>query len=376
MMFHRFRPRYLRINNPPSLLLLLILAVVSPMVSPAQTPITMGPQIGTYTGAVRGYYFVAPTNFTICQLYVEDEINTQMQHVEVVRLNAVPPTYPATTNAFTSLFYQNNWVPNTPIPCNIPISSGQIIGVFGARGNGTTMYNSYGPSPWTATVYGNNFDMFYAGMQFPLSNQQMHDIWYANFNRTGRVTMYYDCTVLDEQQIDFTAVAAGETALLNWSVVLVQDIVAYEIERSHEGADFAVIAELPSSGPMASEHQYIDRHPVAGTHFYRVRWFGLNGESSYSEIQSVTFANQPKYEIFPNPLESGGRFHVRTADASDAPLAVEVVDLQGRVVFAENMASQAHLNDFPINPGDLARGVYLVKVRQGDAVAVKRLMVR
>ena len=143
---------------------LLALMLLQPYPSAAQVPITMGGQTGTYTGAVRGYYFVAPVNFTICQLYVEDNINTQMQHVEVVRLAATPPTYPSTTNGFTSLFYQNNWVPNTPIPCNIPINAGQIIGVFGARGNGTTMYNSYGPSPWTASVYGNNFDMFYSSV--------------------------------------------------------------------------------------------------------------------------------------------------------------------------------------------------------------------
>lgn len=188
--FMKFRVASLILSFPA---LLFLASLLSNQYACGQTQIDVGTQTGTYVGFIRGYHFTAPTNFTICELYVPDDINTEMQHVQVVRFTAgPPPSWPTTTNNFDSLFYQNNWVPNTPIPCSITINNGDVIGVYGARGNGTNMYNSYGASPYATTVYGSPMDLTRSFMQFPLNNQQMHDIS-TSAGALGRVIMYYDC---------------------------------------------------------------------------------------------------------------------------------------------------------------------------------------
>ncbi|MFN0132960.1 MAG: S8 family serine peptidase, partial [Phycisphaerales bacterium] len=57
----------------------------------------------TFSGNTRGYWFTAPYNTSITGLRVPDETNTNSQNVEVIRLSANPPTFPATTNNFESL---------------------------------------------------------------------------------------------------------------------------------------------------------------------------------------------------------------------------------------------------------------------------------
>ena len=107
----------------------------------AQTQISVGNQTNTFTSMIRGYHFTAPTNFTICGLEVPTNASNGLQTVRVVRFTAAaPPAFPGTTNAFTQLFSATNQ-PNGIIPCNIPVTAGQIIGVYGVRG---ACVNSYG----------------------------------------------------------------------------------------------------------------------------------------------------------------------------------------------------------------------------------------
>ncbi len=156
-----------------------------------------GPQTGSFTSnRVRGYHFTAPVNFNICEVYVPNSMNNNMWHVEIVRFtNGAPPAFPGTTNAFVSLFYADSVNGNNPISCNVAVTSGDVIGIYGSRSTavGTTMANSYDGANFVTTILGNNATLSRSGMQFPLNNQQMHDIWSeVNFS-TGRIFGFHSC---------------------------------------------------------------------------------------------------------------------------------------------------------------------------------------
>src|SRR5688572_27702732 len=92
-----------------------ILCTLLALRTTAQTQVPLGPQTSTFTSMVRGYYFTAPTTFSIVGLYVPTDATTSgPQCVEVVKFTAgPPPAFPGVTNSFVSLFYQTNWIPNT-----------------------------------------------------------------------------------------------------------------------------------------------------------------------------------------------------------------------------------------------------------------------
>ena len=61
----------------------------------AQTPINVGPQTATFSSMIRGYHFTAPSTFTICGLYIPDDVSIGFQRVRVVKFNGgAPPAYP------------------------------------------------------------------------------------------------------------------------------------------------------------------------------------------------------------------------------------------------------------------------------------------
>ncbi len=110
-----------------------LIAIGSNPFATAQVAIAPCTHIRTYTAAVRGYHFTAPTTFTVCGIYVPDDASTLFQSVSIVRFTAgPPPAFAGTTNNFVTLFQNLNYAPNNMIAVpNIVINAGDIIGVYG-----------------------------------------------------------------------------------------------------------------------------------------------------------------------------------------------------------------------------------------------------
>lgn len=161
------------------------------------TPISVGGQVTTFSSMIRGYHFTAPTTFTICGLYVPPEANAAgTQTIRVVRFTAgPPPAFAGTTNSFVQLFTITNAPAAGVVPCNIPVASGDIIGVYGSRG--ANCVNSYGPANFVTSINGFNTTLQRSGMQScPAgTGAAMANIWSeVNYN-IGRIQMYINCCV-------------------------------------------------------------------------------------------------------------------------------------------------------------------------------------
>src|SRR5687768_14793914 len=131
-------------------LLLTSITAVLCLAATAQTMMPLPAYSSTFTGNCRGYYFTAPTCFTITGLQVPTDIGTGLQSIAVVRLQALPPLFSTTTNAFTVLYLTQNDATPGIISVNIQVEQGDIIGILGQRGTS----GSYAPSNYATNIAG------------------------------------------------------------------------------------------------------------------------------------------------------------------------------------------------------------------------------
>lgn len=130
-------------------------------------------QVSSFNPWVRGFYFTAPVDFTITQLYVTGTGNQSIAVVKFIPPQP-PPAYPATTNAFVTLFVTQNNPSTQPIPVNIQIAAGEVIAVMGQRG-GTVPYGPAGQ--YTSSIAGQPVVLTRMGMQYPLDTTLPQDLW-------------------------------------------------------------------------------------------------------------------------------------------------------------------------------------------------------
>ncbi|HQE11664.1 MAG TPA: GEVED domain-containing protein, partial [Flavipsychrobacter sp.] len=143
-----------------------------------------------YSGNVRGFWFTAPTSFTITSLK-SLATTTGVQSIAVIKFNGntPPPTYSTTTNAFTTLYLTQNNSATGPIPVNIPIASGDVIGVMAQIGGAAAYTTTAGP--YTSAIAGFPVVLTRMGMQYSLNTTAPLDIWQEPGGTIGAVAMTY-----------------------------------------------------------------------------------------------------------------------------------------------------------------------------------------
>jgi hypothetical protein len=144
-----------------------------------------------FSGNVRGYWFTSPVDMIITGFWVPTEGSTGAQNVECVIFNnqTPPPLWSNTTNDFVSQGYWSSYPANDTIDACIQVLAGDVIGIYGNRGNDV---NSYGAAPFVSDIDGNAVTFTRSGMQQPLTTNQMANIFQEAGGSISRIEFFYD----------------------------------------------------------------------------------------------------------------------------------------------------------------------------------------
>ena len=95
--------------------------------------------------------------------------------------------------------------------------------------------------------------------------------------------------------------------------------------------------------------------------------FGLQAQENKSAIATKT--QEPTIEglaIYPNPVNSG-KIYITTKSSLDKK--VEIFNVLGKKVLETVITSKE------VNVSNLAAGVYIIKIKEGDATATRKLII-
>ena len=97
---------------------------------------------------------------------------------------------------------------------------------------------------------------------------------------------------------------------VEWSVSNEINIKHYEVERSHDGTNFAKLnTTIATANSGNKNYLFIDLQPLNGNNYYRIRSVEQNNQAGYSDIVNIVM--QIKTEpasmiVYPNPVEGNG----------------------------------------------------------------------
>ncbi|MBT9392654.1 T9SS type A sorting domain-containing protein [Hymenobacter sp. NST-14] len=168
--------------------------------------------------------------------------------------------------------------------------------------------------------------------------------------------------------VAFTARVKGSQVALNWNTAAELNNKHFEVQRSQDGKSFETILTTPGKGTTnsASSYSEVDRRPLSGVSYYRLKQVDLDGTFAYSGIETVNFLSNGELVMYPNPVEE--QLTIQVAGSTEG-LQVRITDLTGRVI-----STQALTADGKLNMADLKAGTYLVTVGRGDTSVTRRIV--
>ncbi|MBC7829312.1 MAG: T9SS type A sorting domain-containing protein, partial [Chitinophagaceae bacterium] len=111
------------------------------------------------------------------------------------------------------------------------------------------------------------------------------------------------CAPLPVPELKFFRARAEEKAIsLGWTMVSIDNIRGYEVQRSIDQVNYSTIAHLRNDGNYTFSINDLDK--LGGTFFYRLKLIRTNATVGYSTIIAITKNQQAAFDqlsIFPNP---------------------------------------------------------------------------
>jgi hypothetical protein len=173
--------------------------------------------------------------------------------------------------------------------------------------------------------------------------------------------------------LDFTAVQAGETSLLNWATATETGNIGFDVERSADGKVFSKIGfvnTLANEGNSTAKlaYTFTDNQPLNGVNQYRLKQVNIDGKANLSETKIVAFGKAVAVEVYPNPV-NGSSVRVKGNNIG----TIAVFNITGQQVHVPVTYGAA---ENELNISGLASGNYLVRVATPGGVNSFKLAVQ
>ncbi len=191
-------------------------------------------------------------------------------------------------------------------------------------------------------------------------------------------------SALPVKLVSFTAVKApnGQDVLLHWKTGSEQEVNRYEIELALGNAglqqnNFVKIGEVAGQGNTASGRDYGFNDTEAfkyGVRYYRLKIIDNDGSFRYSDVRSVIFTDEIRWQVFPNPSDK--EFNLLLQYEGGQRIEVRVMDATGRIVQRQSVIATGFAQKITVDMGAavFAPGLYLAEAVAGDRREVFRLV--
>jgi hypothetical protein len=157
---------------------------------------------------------------------------------------------------------------------------------------------------------------------------------------------------------------------------------------SGEGGTWGAPAWLTSdtTASYSDEHPHVAVDEASQTvHVVWDRWYPFHGGETEIWWRSSALGggggmgrpvalSQSRIELFPNPARSG-RVTIRYALPHTGPMAVTLLDVSGRVVKTQTIATTGSRGMFDLDAGGLQAGVYVLKLESGSRSQTRKLVI-
>jgi hypothetical protein len=165
---------------------------------------------------------------------------------------------------------------------------------------------------------------------------------------------------------------------LSWETAQELNSRVFVVERSGNGQVFEEIGQLAAAGTTARAQRYtfLDRAPLTGTNYYRLRQLDLDGTAHLSGVVAVHWGGAvvvQQLRLFPNPSPNG-EVTVELAQPTAETATVEVLDMRGALVHRQVVPAATHPQQVPLKLRKLPAGIYLLRLVTPTGVTTSRLV--
>ncbi|KJS06880.1 MAG: hypothetical protein VR77_03450 [Flavobacteriales bacterium BRH_c54] len=180
---------------------------------------------------------------------------------------------------------------------------------------------------------------------------------------------FVGATVLPIKLLNFNANYEQESGnvVLDWKTISEINNDYFTVEKSIDGENFEVVGIVDGAGNSSELKSYnsLDKNPISGTSYYRLKQTDFDGKFEYSDIVPVKINdNISNPTIYPNPITDNGvlEFNANSTEVT----VITIYDVSGRIILNNQHFTNKGINKIQLETSNLTNGMYFISLKNGD----------
>ncbi len=147
----------------------------------------------------------------------------------------------------------------------------------------------------------------------------------------------------------------NEMVGLDWLTASEHQVQHFIVERSKDGQNFEKIGSpiIAKNTPTKNNYHFLDKKPLLGISFYRIREIDFNAKESFSVIRSVVLSEtKTQFTLYPNPKDKDTPLSIQTNFSDN--YTFNLYDATGKRIYTRICKGVVELENM-----NLTTGIYL-----------------
>lgn len=168
-----------------------------------------------------------------------------------------------------------------------------------------------------------------------------------------------------------------QEAVVNWVTASEINNDYFVVERSADAVNWENIATTQGAGSVSYESQYeiIDKQPLDGISYYRLKQVDFDGTTTYSDLRTLS-KNQDNIDfvVYPNPTSDV--IYIQFGENPESSLKkINLYDQAGKIVRQLIPANEITNNTITIDVSQLAPGTYNISIEQNSSITNHKIVI-
>ncbi|MDO8550494.1 MAG: M14 family zinc carboxypeptidase [Ignavibacteria bacterium] len=194
-------------------------------------------------------------------------------------------------------------------------------------------------------------------------------------------------SIVPVELTSFTANLSGHKVLLNWSTATELNNYGFEIEKATgkniDELQYITIGFVNGKGSSEeiSDYSFIDKSPLTGKSYYRLKQIDYDGSFKYSDLVSVEYSGVTEYELsqnYPNPFNPKTVINYSIPKSGNVSLKVyNILGVEVAEFVNEYKEAGKHSVEFSTESikGEIGSGVYFYTIKANDFIQTRKMIV-
>ena len=197
--------------------------------------------------------------------------------------------------------------------------------------------------------------------------------WSSSTLTTAQTLPPSNVVLLPIHLSSFTAKNNGSSNQLIFRTESESNNSHFLIERSANGKDFVAIGRVEGHGTtqMVQNYEFLDKTPLQGTNYYRLKQIDFDERFEYSKILSVYFGRKNLDVSISSATNDFIKLNIFSQNEDDANISI--VDMNGRIVSVQKVILTEKENQIDLN-SSLQNGMYIVKINTNSGEQASKVL--